>query len=161
MFRKTARILKSGFARSSSGALSIPLAILSAGLFLFIASGIAASLNRQFVMTSAIYCVLMVGYSITLKRVMILDCMIIASGFVLRVVGGAVAAGVHPSHWLMVCAFLLALYLAFSKRRQELLMLSGAAATHRHVLGAYTVSYLDQVNNILIGHPLSVTRFIP
>lgn len=135
----------------SSGAVSISLALSAAAAFLFVAFGIAASLGQQFVVTAAIYCALMFGYSLSLKRVMILDCMIIASGFVLRVVSGAIAAGVRPSHWLMVCAFLLALYLAFTKRRQEMLMLARDAAAHRRVLSAYTVNYLDQVNNILIG----------
>ncbi|MGH9901511.1 MAG: UbiA prenyltransferase family protein, partial [Pyrinomonadaceae bacterium] len=97
------------------------------------------------------YFVMTLGYCVTLKRVMILDCMIIAAGFVLRVASGAVAAGVRPTHWLIVCAFLLALYLAFAKRRQELLVLSASATSHRRVLGDYSVAYLEQVNNILIG----------
>jgi hypothetical protein len=77
--------------------------------------------------------------------------MCIASGFVLRVVGGAVAISVLPSHWLIVCTFLLALFLAFAKRRQELLTLSTNASAHREVLDNYTVPYLEQVNIILIG----------
>jgi hypothetical protein len=77
--------------------------------------------------------------------------MLIAGGFVVRVAGGAVAIGVAASHWLIVCAFLLALFLAFSKRRQELLMLSDQASLHRRVLGQYTVDFLDRANNILLG----------
>jgi 4-hydroxybenzoate polyprenyltransferase len=80
---------------------------------------------------------------------MILDCIVIAAGFVLRVVSGAVAIAVTPTHWLIACAFFLALYLAFAKRRQELLVLSDSASQHRAVLGQYTVSYLEQVKNIL------------
>jgi hypothetical protein len=67
------------------------------------------------------------------------------------VVGGAAAVGIESTHWLIGCAFLLALYLAFAKRRQELLMLSEGAAEHRPVLAQYSVSYLDQVCNILIA----------
>jgi 4-hydroxybenzoate polyprenyltransferase len=85
------------------------------------------------------------------KRAVIVDCILIATGFVLRVVGGAVAIHVVPSHWLIVCAFLLASYLAFSKRRQELLTLAGGATQHRSVLGEYTVAYLEQVNTILLA----------
>jgi hypothetical protein len=81
----------------------------------------------------------------------VLDCIVIASGFVLRVIGGAVAISVLPTHWLIACAFLLALFLAFSKRRQELLTLSKNAVEHRKVLGQYSVAYLEQVNIILIG----------
>ena len=85
------------------------------------------------------------------KRTPIIDCLLIAAGFVLRVAGGAIAIHVTPSHWLIVCAFLLALYLAFSKRRQELLTLTEGASRHRAVLGQYTVGYLDQVNTVLLS----------
>ncbi|MCS6953512.1 MAG: decaprenyl-phosphate phosphoribosyltransferase [Bryobacterales bacterium] len=97
------------------------------------------------------YGLLMAGYSAGLKRLLVLDAMAIAAGFVLRVVGGAVAAGVEASHWLIVCAFLLALYLAFAKRRQELLLLGENASQHRSVLAGYSPAYLDQVTNILLG----------
>ena len=94
---------------------------------------------------------LTMAYCLSMKRLMVLDCMVIASGFVLRVVGGAVAIAVVPTHWLIACAFLLALFLAFSKRRQELLTLSESATAHRKVLGQYSIAYLEQVNIILIG----------
>jgi hypothetical protein len=81
----------------------------------------------------------------------VLDCIVIAVGFVLRVVGGAEAVGVVPTHWLIACAFLLALFLAFSKRRQELLKLSNNAVEHRKVLGQYSVEFLEQANIIVIG----------
>ena len=91
------------------------------------------------------------GYCLALKRAVVLDTMMIAFGFVLRVLGGAIAIGVRPTHWLIACAFLLALFLAFAKRRQELLTLSDSAAQHRQVLGKYTTGYLDKVINILVG----------
>lgn len=81
----------------------------------------------------------------------VLDCMTIAAGFVLRVAGGAIAVSVMPTHWLIVCAFLLALFLAFTKRRQELLTLPENAGEHREVLNEYSVDYLEKVNNILVG----------
>jgi 4-hydroxybenzoate polyprenyltransferase len=105
----------------------------------------------KFFLVAAFYFVLTLSYCLTLKRMMVLDCMTIAAGFVLRVVGGAVAVGVMPTHWLIVCAFLLALFLAFTKRRQELLTLNAQAAEHRSVLGLYSVEYLEKVNGILIG----------
>jgi len=81
----------------------------------------------------------------------VLDAMAISVGFVLRVVGGAIAVGVMPTHWLIVCAFLLALFLAFTKRRQELLTLSSNAVEHREVLSRYSVDYLEKVNGIIIS----------
>ena len=92
----------------------------------------------------------MIVYCLSLKRMIVLDGMTIATGFVLRVVAGAFAVNVITTHWLIACTFLLALYLAFTKRRQELLSLSNGAAGHRQVLGSYSVAYLEQVNTILI-----------
>jgi len=98
-----------------------------------------------------LYFVLILAYCLSFKRFIVLDCIVIAVGFVLRVVGGAEAVGVVPTHWLIACAFLLALFLAFSKRRQELLKLSNNAVEHRKVLGQYSVEFLEQANIIVIG----------
>jgi 4-hydroxybenzoate polyprenyltransferase len=134
-----------------SGALPIGIALPGSGLLMLAALWIAVGIGFQFLLLSIVYWALMMAYCFTLKRAVVLDAMTIAFGFVLRVVGGAVAVNVQPTHWLIVCAFLLALFLAFSKRRQELLKLSELAVQHRTVLGQYSVSYLDQVNNILTG----------
>jgi 4-hydroxybenzoate polyprenyltransferase len=112
---------------------------------------LAFSLGMTFTLLAVGYSIVTLAYSTTFKEAIILDAMLIASGFVLRVIGGAVAIGVGASHWLIVCAFLLALFLAFSKRRQELLTLADEASQHRRVLGQYSVDYLDRVNNILLG----------
>jgi 4-hydroxybenzoate polyprenyltransferase len=138
----------------ASGKLSPPLALFSTLLLLVAAFAIAFGLGVKFGLLAMTYCVVTLGYCLAFKQTIVLDGMLIAAGFVLRVVGGAVAIDVRPTHWLIVCAFLLALFLAFSKRRQELVMLSDAAPQHRPVLGQYTVSFLDQANNILLGATL-------
>jgi 4-hydroxybenzoate polyprenyltransferase len=120
--------------------------LLLAGAF-----GIAVAIGIKFLLLAIAYCVVTLGYTLVFKQAIVLDGMLIATGFVLRVVGGAIAVSVYPTHWLIVCAFLLALFLAFSKRRQELVMLSTDAGQHRSVLGQYTVSYLDRANNILLA----------
>jgi 4-hydroxybenzoate polyprenyltransferase len=135
----------------SSGALSTRAALLVTFLLLAVALGIGAALGLKFLLLTVAFCVVTLGYCLAFKQAIVLDGMLIATGFVLRVVGGAVVVDVVPTHWLIVCAFLLALFLAFSKRRQELLMLSEGAAQHRRVLGQYTVGYLDRANNILLG----------
>jgi len=136
----------------ASGALSIGLALCVVVLLMAIAySSAAFLLGPRFLSLALVYTVITLTYCLTLKRAIVLDGMLIAGGFVVRVVGGAVAIGVEPSHWLIVCAFLLALFLAFTKRRQELLMLSDQASQHRQVLGQYTVDFLDRANNILLG----------
>jgi 4-hydroxybenzoate polyprenyltransferase len=135
----------------ASGALSVSMALTASVTLLTVAFCLASTISLSFLLLAATYFGLILAYCLTLKQMIILDCMIIATGFVLRVVGGAVAVEIQPTHWLIACAFLLALYLAFAKRRQELQMLSTVAAEHRQVLGNYTVGYLEQVNNILIG----------
>ena len=134
-----------------SGALPIRAAIIGSVPLLFAALFIAWKLDSRFLLLIGVYWVSMICYCLGLKRAIVLDAMTIAFGFVLRVVGGAVAVQVVPTHWLIACAFLLALFLAFAKRRQELLTLSSLAGQHRQVLSTYTISFLDQVNNILIG----------
>src|SRR5207249_11772977 len=80
-----------------------------------------------------------------LKHVVILDVLTLAMGFVLRAVAGAVAVHVEISHWLLVCTILLALFIAFAKRRHEIVLLAGGAADHRPILGEYSAYLLDQM----------------
>ena len=138
----------------SSGQLSETLALSVAVLLLGIAGSFSYIVGPTFMAFAALYVLLMFGYCLAFKRMIVLDCMTIAIGFVLRVVAGAAAVQVVPTHWLVVCTFLLALFLAFTKRRQELLSLSENAPGHRLVLGTYSVKYLEQANTILIGAAL-------
>lgn len=133
----------------SSGELPVRVALILAVVLALTAFFLAWMVSPALVAVAFVYMILMLGYSVIVKHFPILDCMAIAAGFVLRVVGGSVAVGVMPTHWLIVCAFLLALFLAFTKRRQELLTLNGSAAHHRKVLHEYSIKYLDQVNMIL------------
>ena len=88
-------------------------------------------------------------YSLWLKHQVILDVFAIAAGFVLRVVGGAVAVQVEISHWLLICTTLLALFLGFCKRRHELLTLGAEADQHRQVLTEYNPRFLDMMIGIV------------
>ena len=96
-----------------------------------------------------LYAVLNVLYSLKLKDVVILDVMTISAGFVLRVVGGAVLINVPTSEWLIICTVLLSLFLGFSKRRHELVILETDANTHRAVLEHYSPYFLDQMIGIV------------
>jgi 4-hydroxybenzoate polyprenyltransferase len=89
------------------------------------------------------YIVLNALYSLGLKRPVILDVMMVASGFALRSTGGAFVVGVKPSEWLLTCTFLLALFISFGKRRQELTTLGPGARRHRVSLGGYSRQVLD------------------
>jgi 4-hydroxybenzoate polyprenyltransferase len=119
-------------------------ALLASGLAIASLAG-SFLIRPELALVIGIYLALMLGYTFGLKRLVILDVFIIASGFVLRAAAGAVAISVPISPWLYICSLLLALFLGFGKRRHELLSLRTAAARHRENLDAYSVSLLDQL----------------
>src|SRR5204863_5673901 len=86
-----------------------------------------------------------VAYSVILKRLVIIDVMTIASLFILRVVAGAVAVEAHASEWLLLCTAMLALFLGFTKRRQEAMEEMQEGGTARPVLEHYSLPFLDQM----------------
>jgi 4-hydroxybenzoate polyprenyltransferase len=91
------------------------------------------------------YVVLLVAYSVWLKHIVIVDVLVVASGFVLRAVAGAVVIAVEMSGWLLICTILLALFLALGKRRYEYVALDQDAARHRPILAEYSPELLDQM----------------
>ncbi len=130
----------------ASGEINRSQAWLAFGLLL-IASVIVSFLflNRNFMMALLIYVVLQFGYSFGLKHVVILDVFIVAAGFIIRVIAGGFAINVHISSWLLICTLLLALFLALSKRRHEMVLLGKEAANHRPILEEYSPYLLDQM----------------
>jgi len=138
----------------ASGALSPALA---GGLACVLATGalIAAfGLGTGFGAVALAYLLLQSAYSGPLKHIVILDVLTIAIGFVLRAVAGAVAIHAPISHWLLVVTILLALFLALSKRRHELVMLADGATGHRPILGEYSPYLLDQMISVVTASTL-------
>jgi len=95
----------------------------------------------------ALYGVITVAYSLVLKRLVIVDVMTIASLFILRVVAGAVAVEAQASEFLLICTAMLALFLGFTKRRQEAMLEEAPSelAGSRPVLEHYSLPFLDQM----------------
>jgi 4-hydroxybenzoate polyprenyltransferase len=136
----------------ASGKISISLAIVTGSLLALVALVAGYLLAWQFCLTILIYFVLMLAYSMWLKHIPILDVLILAGGFVLRVHSGTTLIIVQRfSPWLYVLMTLLALYLGFGKRRAELTLLAEDANTHRKVLDGYTLPLLDQFITIVSG----------
>jgi 4-hydroxybenzoate polyprenyltransferase len=133
----------------ASGAVPIPLArAIELGLLLAGLIG-AALFDRGVTAILVGYMALNAAYSRWLKHVVILDVMVIAVGFVLRVLAGCVAVAVRPSTWIELCTFLLALFLGFGKRRHELTLVGADRDEHRPVLGSYGVGFLDQMIGVV------------
>lgn len=115
---------------------------------ILLVSSVAVSilfLNQQFLVAALIYVILQFSYSFGLKHVIILDVFIIAAGFIIRVIAGGFAINVLISHWLLICTLLLALFLALSKRRHEMILLGEDAINHRPILKEYSPYLLDQM----------------
>jgi 4-hydroxybenzoate polyprenyltransferase len=128
----------------STGELSVSIALTAAALGLAASIALAAATSPLTALILALYVVTTTAYTFALKHVVILDVLIIASGFVLRVLGGAAAAHVTPSKWLLLCMMFLALFLGFGKRRHELLALGALADSHRRVFDDYSEEVLGQ-----------------
>jgi len=106
-------------------------------------------LNTSFFGIVVAYVALNVLYSAFLKRVALLDVFIVAAGFLFRVIAGGLVIRVAISPWLIVCTTLLALFLALSKRRHELVLLGHHASDHRAILADYSPYFLDQLISIV------------
>ncbi len=138
----------------ASGALAVPTAV-GAALCLAVGAVIgSAALGVRFAAVALAYLALQALYSGPLKRVLIVDVLTIAVGFVLRAAGGAIAVRVEISHWLLVCTLLLALLIALAKRRHELVLLAADATSHRRILGDYSEYLLDQMIGIVASATL-------
>jgi 4-hydroxybenzoate polyprenyltransferase len=143
----------------ASGALPPAVGIAAAVITLALALVAARWLGIPFLLAAAAYTLLILAYSLVLKRVIILDVLAIAVGFVLRAIAGVEVIReadhtVQLSPWLLVCTLFLALFLATGKRRQELVMLDAHAARHRRTLGDYSMNMLDLMMGVMTAATL-------
>jgi 4-hydroxybenzoate polyprenyltransferase len=138
----------------ASGHLSPRTAAVAA--VLLGAGGIAAAtlLQPMLGLVTGAYVALLILYSAALKHLVIVDVLTIAAGFVLRAVAGAIAVDVPIGHWLLICTTLLALFLALSKRRHELVLLGDGAISHRRILEEYSPYLLDQMIAVVTASTL-------
>ena len=137
----------------AAGAIGAQAAFgVAVGLLL---AGLATSLQLPWMFTVILssYCAMQVLYTLVLKRIPYVDVFVIAVGFVLRAVAGAATLSVRISPWLLLCTFLLALFLALCKRRHEKILLEDKGAQHRVALEGYDRYLLD----IQIGIVASAT----
>jgi 4-hydroxybenzoate polyprenyltransferase len=128
---------------AKAGVLAAACALAAAGLSLLLPWRVGAAI--------AGYALLNLAYSWKLKRIVLIDVMAIAAGFMLRVFAGAAALGVAVTSWMTLTTFFVSLFLGFSKRRSEVAAAGGRSA--RAVLSEYTVPLLD----ILIVMSVSIT----
>jgi 4-hydroxybenzoate polyprenyltransferase len=138
----------------ASGALPVSVAATTATVLGVGALSAAFLLRFEFGIVAAAYVALLALYSGPLKHVVIIDVLTIAIGFVLRAVAGAVVINVEISNWLLIVTVLLALFLALSKRRHELVLLADGATSHRPILEEYSPYLLDQMISVVTASTL-------
>jgi 4-hydroxybenzoate polyprenyltransferase len=133
-----------------SGQLQPWFAVLAAIGILAVCLPLSFWLDPLFGAIILTYFLLNLAYSFALKNVVIVDVMIVAAGFVLRVGAGVVVAEAERfSPWLYVCTIFLALFMAIGKRRHELVLLAEGAEGHRKILDQYTIPLLDEMSQVV------------
>lgn len=134
----------------ASGELSPRTAVIAALLLVGLSLPLAFWLDPEFMAIVAGYFVMMILYSFWLKRIVLIDVLTVAGGFVLRVVAGVVLVNTARfSPWLYLCMVLLALFIAISKRRHELVLLQGNANAHRSIFEDYSLPLLDDMTRMV------------
>lgn len=132
----------------AAGTVSVPMA-LALGIILWVAALSLAwlvSITDFWLILG--YTVLNLAYSYKLKDVVLVDAFVISAGFILRVLAGTIGVGIHPSEWLLLCTTMLTLFLGFSKRRAEILVLGDQTTHRRKVLAQYTPELLDNLLSV-------------
>jgi 4-hydroxybenzoate polyprenyltransferase len=141
----------------ASGKLPLPVAWTAGIALVAVSLPLGYILSPAFFVVLLVYFLLIVAYSLWLKHFAILDVLVIAAGFVLRVHAGVTLITVERfSPWLYVLTTLFALYIGFGKRRSELALLTHGAGAHRKVLDGYTLPLLDQYITIVSGTTIVV-----
>jgi 4-hydroxybenzoate polyprenyltransferase len=133
----------------AAGDLPVGIAALFAAVFFAAGLAGAAFLNWGLLAVVVAYLVVTMAYSLFLKHVVILDVLLVSVCYVLRAVAGAVTINVPFSVWLLLCTFLLALFLVLTKRRAELTSSDEQAANQRSVLAHYSPQLLDQMISVV------------
>jgi len=139
----------------ASGELGIGVARMAAVVIPLVALPLGFLLDAGLGAILAGYLVVQIAYSFWLKNLVIIDVMIVASGFLLRVAAGVpLVEAERFSPWLYVCMTLLALLIGFGKRRHELVLLKDEAGGHRAALQQYNLSLLDHIISIVTASTL-------
>lgn len=144
----------------ASGRFPVGAALAAAVLFLLVGLPLGFLLDPLFGGILLAYLLLQIAYSFSLKNFVIIDVMVIAAGFVLRVAAGVpLVKAERFSPWMYVCMALLALFIGFNKRRHELALLKENADAHRESLQEYNLSLLDQIVSIVTASTLVAYAF--
>jgi 4-hydroxybenzoate polyprenyltransferase len=133
----------------ASGKLKLSTAVMTAIVLILISLLWSFLESPWFSLIILAYFLLNLAYSMLLKHKVVIDIIIVALCFVLRVIGGAVIIDVSTSNWLILCTLFISLFIGFSKRRNEIIILEDDANRHRKVLEEYSPAFLDQMISVV------------
>ncbi|MDI9339473.1 MAG: decaprenyl-phosphate phosphoribosyltransferase [Sediminibacterium sp.] len=133
----------------ASGRVNKVLALVVAMVFVLLGSGLSYWFNTHLFYVLSGYFVLNIFYCFYGKRIPLIDVFIISTGFVLRVVAGGEVSGIVLSHWLIILTFLLALFIAFAKRRDDMLKEEETGVKIRNSVSGYNMEFMTAVSSIL------------
>ena len=127
----------------ASGKLAIPIALSVAFAFAVVSLYLSACLNSLFFFLVLTYIIFQIAYSLGLKNIPVIDILIIAAGFIIRVYAGAFVIDAHLSVWFLLCVISVALFLASGKRRAELNLVKKTSEVTRKSLNIYQRELLN------------------
>jgi len=127
----------------AAGTVSPAVALILCGLLLIAGFGLAWWIRDKFLFVLGIYFLVNLGYSLGLKSIAILDIMLLAIGFVLRIKGGSVISFVPLSEWIVIMVFLLAIFMGIGKRRDDVLLKISSGADMRKSIKGYNLELLN------------------
>jgi 4-hydroxybenzoate polyprenyltransferase len=137
----------------ASGAVSIAAAYFMMFALFFLAMVVmyffSGAAKWKIISITGIYYLLNVAYCIKLKHIAIVDIFIISTGFVLRVFAGGCATGIYVSHWIILMTFLLALFLTFAKRRDDVVIYAKTEIKVRQNINRYSLEFINQAISII------------
>lgn len=133
----------------ASGQVSVRTAYFVMCMCAMAGEGILMAVHQPVWWLGLLYLLLNVAYSWRLKRVALVDTFIVAVGFVIRVFAGGFAANLYVSHWIVMMTFLLALFLALAKRRDDVVIYAETGVAMREHIVKYNVSFLDMALTVI------------
>lgn len=137
----------------ASGAISKPVCLIMMALLITMAEAMLLFLPHDrsvlSIMVLTAYIILNLAYCLKLKRIALIDVVIISLGFVLRVAIGGTATGIYISHWIIMMTFLLALFLSLSKRRDDIVIYNNTGEMMRHNITRYNLEFMSQATTLV------------
>lgn len=135
----------------ASGAVSKRSAIILFILCVVLGVSVAAFIKLKFLFVLMLYFAMNLGYSLGLKNISVLDIVLVAMGFVLRIKAGGVIAVIGISQWLMIMVFLLAMFMAIAKRRDDVLIKLDSGLDMRKAIKGYNLEFLNAMLSLFTG----------